>query len=310
MLSPQAREESDFDILPVDFLVEIEQVQLQQALTARGSDGGPDAEIDDPFEGKVAPLGGHGVHAVWGELLVVGAEICGGKTEGASELIAVGDGAEDGITPAQEAGNAVEVAGLDSGANGGAGDDFAIDTDGGNTHFIEAEEVTHPAEHLQVTLAFASETPLVADADFAQGAAGGVELADEILGRHIGEFDGKGDDERGLDAEGADELELVRGGGEKARGFVRTEDFCGVGIERHDDRRALAGASIRKGSEEDGLMAQVDSVENANGQINGTGKGGELRNGVQEHLNYVMRREGGRLREESGFLSGWIQRCR
>ncbi len=55
LLGAQAVEEGDFDVLAVNVLVEIEEMQLEDALTGGGADGGAEAEVDDAFERNVAP---------------------------------------------------------------------------------------------------------------------------------------------------------------------------------------------------------------------------------------------------------------
>jgi len=306
LLGAQAGAEGDFDVLAVDVLVEIEEVEFQDALAGGGANGGADAEVDDAFERAASPEGGHGVHAVGGELLVVCAQIRGGKAEGAAELVAAHDCAEDRVVAAQQQGGASEVACLDGTADGGAGDDFAIDLDGGDADLVETEAVAHLAEHFEIAGTAAAEAPLVADADFAQRAAGVVQCEDEILGRRGGEFWGEGDDEDGLDAEGADEAELVGGGGEEARGAPAAEDFGRVGIERDGDGAAVAGAGIGQRAEEHGAMAEVDAIEYANGQVDGTGEGGEVRDGAEEeHWGKlkIRNQNGAKRHQPSIFLS-------
>jgi hypothetical protein len=107
--------------------------------------------------------------------------------------------------------------------------------DGGEADLVEAEEVAHLAKELEVAAASATEAPLVADANLAKGPAGGVQLVDEVLRRGVGEFHGERDDENGLDAEGADEAELVGGGGKEAGGRGGAKDFGRVGVEGDGD---------------------------------------------------------------------------
>ncbi len=211
-------------------------------------------------------------------MLVVGAEVGGGEAEGTAQLVAADHGTEDGVVTAQEEAGAGEIAGRDGGADGGAGDDLAIDADGGDADLVEAEAVAHAAEHFEIAGASASEAPLVADADFAQGMAGGVQLEDEVLRGGGGEGRGEGDDENGLDAEGANEAELVGGGGEEARGGGGTKDFCGVRIEGDGYGAAAACAGIGQGAEEDGAVAEMDAVEDADGEVGGALESGEVLN--------------------------------
>jgi len=73
------------------------------------------------------------------------------------------------------------------------------------------------------------------------------------------------------------------GGGEETGSGGGTENFDRMGIEGDGDGIAAAGTGIGQGAEEDGAMAEVNAVENADGQVSGSGKGGEVRDGAEEH---------------------------
>ena len=241
--------EGDFEVLAVEVAGEIEEVHFEDALARGVSDRGADADIHDAAMLVLPVPNLDRIHAVGRELLVVCAEVGCGEAEGPAELISVNDGAENGVVASQELGGAGQVAGFDGGADGGAGYDFAIGLDGGDADFVKTEAVTHAAEHFEIAGAAAAETPLVADADFSKGVAGGVQLKDELLRRGGGELRGEGDDENGIDAEGADEAELVGGGGEEAGRAIGAKDFRGMWIKCNCDGIAAGGAGIGKGPE-------------------------------------------------------------
>src|SRR3954454_16732528 len=64
------------------------------------------------------------------------------------------------------------------------------------------------------------------------------------------------------------ESDLVRRSGEQMRRFVRTQYFFRVRIKRDYHRRSIHGSGVSRGSGNDCLMSEMDTVEDANGQKN------------------------------------------
>ena len=151
-----------------------------------------------------------GINAIGWKLLVVRAEIGGGKTERATELVAFDDRAEDGEFAPEKPCGAGEIARFDGAADERAADDLAIDLHRRHTDFREAEIRAEAFEQREIAGAAFAKRPLEADADFAQRARGGGERADEILGRGRGECVVEGMTSMLRDAEIADEPNLVR----------------------------------------------------------------------------------------------------
>lgn len=77
-------EEGDFDILTIEIFLEIEEMHFEETSGKGVFDGGTDADIGDGGDLAILPECFDGIDAVGRKLLVVGAQIGGGKAEGAS----------------------------------------------------------------------------------------------------------------------------------------------------------------------------------------------------------------------------------
>jgi hypothetical protein len=171
-------------------LAEVEEVDFEQEAGFGAFDSGADAEIGDAaLEGSVGHFGFDGVDAFGWEFLVEDFEVGCGESDGAAELAALDDLAEDGVFAAEEALGSGEVAGLNGGANAGAADDFVlVAVDGFDAVDGESMECAFCPEEITVALAVLAEAPVAADADFGERLGGGDELIDEVVGAALGEL--------------------------------------------------------------------------------------------------------------------------
>ena len=145
------------------------------------------------------------------------AQVRGGKTERAAQLIPANDRPENGIVASQQGRGAGEIAGLDGAADRGAGDDLTVHLHGRHADLIEAELIAHAAEQFEIACPSAAKAPLVTHADFPQGPARGAQLENECLRRRGGELRVERDDQDAFHANRPDEPQLVRSGRQQAR---------------------------------------------------------------------------------------------
>ena len=107
-LVAQLGDELDFDMAPVEVAGEVEQVRFQQRLHAVHR--GARAEAGDRWPRCIAhAVHPGGVNAGQGGRLRE-AQVGGGETERAAELLAADDAATDGVGPSQEAVGRGEIA--------------------------------------------------------------------------------------------------------------------------------------------------------------------------------------------------------
>lgn len=216
-----------------------------------------------------------------GKLLVVRAEVRGGKAERPADAFAFDHGAEDRELPAEQACCAGQVAGFHGPANERAADNLPVQGHRRHADFGEAVRRPEFSEQVEIAGAAFAKRPLEADADFAQRPPGVRERADEVGGLGGGEVAVERDDENVVEAEAADELELVQRGGEKARCLVGAEDADRVRVEGDGDGGAARQAGVVERAAEDGLVPEMHSIEDADGEEDRAGEVGEVGDGAE-----------------------------
>jgi hypothetical protein len=82
--------------------------------------------------------------------------------------------------------------------------------------------------------------------------------------------------QQGVDAEGTDQSNFVLGGSQKPRGFFRSEDTDGMGMEGHDNRTSAGQLGTLKRPSDHRLMTEVDAVKNADRKVRWSGNGFEF----------------------------------
>ena len=97
------------------------------------------------------------------------------------------------------------------------------------------------------------------------------ELFDELLGRSLGERQIELDQQANVRAELFDQLEFVLRAGEEQGSFVGLQDTHRVRVEREHNRRAARRLRIVARLADDTLVAEVDAVEDADGEANVVG---------------------------------------
>ena len=125
-------------------------------------------------------------------------------------------------------------------------------------------------EQVEVARARAPERPVEPHANLAQRPRRLRQGRDERLRGGRRELRVEGQREAMGRAEVGEKLELVARGGQQPRGGLRTQDAQRMRIEGDDDRRrARFAAGVVDGAADDGAVAEVDAVKDADGQVRG-----------------------------------------
>lgn len=254
-------DEGDFDVLTVEVAGEIEEVDFDEAAGRGVLEGGTKADVDD---GNALSDAG-GIDTIGREDFVVEVQVRGGETERASALVAGFDGAKQAERSAEHGGGAVEASVQYVRADGRGTDHLTVGgVDGGNFVDGVAEAGGVAFHEGGVAGAIVSEMETGADADLPDTVCG--KLFQECLRRNVGKFTSEWQDERDIHTKFLDEREFVWRGGEQRRRFVGMEDSHGMWIEGENNR----------GVGDDALVAEVDAVEYADGNVERAVQRGEF----------------------------------
>src|SRR5882757_5672961 len=157
-------------------------------------------------------------------------------------------------------------AGGDFAADGGAGDDFAVERDWRDYFDGEAMACAQFAEQSYVAGLFVAEVKIFAHQDGADVQAAHQNLLDELFGGKAREIEGEGEDDGGLQAYGAEPVHALGIGGEAERSGFRAKDSARGWIESEGGGDVASFRGVLDGGADDGLMAEVDAVEIADGE--------------------------------------------
>src|SRR6266404_275682 len=91
-------------------------------------------------------------------------------------------------------------------------------------------------------------------------------LFDKLFGRKTREIEGKRKDDHGFESERPEPFHALGVGGEAQRGRFRAEYFARRGIKRESGGNGIQGLSAFDGGAENRLVAQMDTIEVADGQ--------------------------------------------
>lgn len=267
--------EFDLDVVLVNVGVEIKKMHLQHALAGGIADGRADADIGDagvPLGADFRDLCANGIDAVGWELLAFGREIGGGESELASHFPPLTHGAVDAKWATKQTLGGGKIARLNGGADGGAAYDLPFDGDGWEADGFESQGVAEELEEGEISFAPVAKCPVLPDANLAQFARV-REVGDEVGGQGFGKRGIKRNDECIGDAKLGEEREFMPRGGEQRWGLFGAQELRGMGIEGDDDGVFAAGA---EGFGDDGLVAEMHPIKDADGQGHWARQGGEF----------------------------------
>ena len=121
----------------------------------------------------------------------------------------------------------------------------------------------------------------MADANFAERLRIFDELGDEILRRRRGECAVEMKNQEMRDTEVPDQRDFMLRCRQQMRRIVRPQNLDRVWIEGDDDSRPAGFVRMPRRSRDDGLMAEVDAVENADREKKRTAQLSKLGNRTQ-----------------------------
>ena len=258
--------------------VEVEQMGFDGE--GVGAKGGAVADVSNGLEefGVQAATNGQGsdVDAIGGQEFGVGREVDGGDGVAGTVSAAGGGRAVDGEGAAEERTGVADVAPGEQLADAAGGDGEAANAARGVDGDGEAEFAAEGFEAVDACLGVVAEAEVFALVDL-----GGVDGVDQDFRRevsrvHVTECVGEGEDEGGVDASGGEEFELTVERGDEGEGRFGAEDPGGVGVEGDSEGLSAEEAGAFDDFGDHSLMAEVHSVEVANGGDYGGVRGGEV----------------------------------
>lgn len=194
------------------------------------------------------------------------AQIGGRKSDLLSKVITFNDGSKDGKFSSEKTGGGDEVARFNGASNDRAADDDAIYVHGMHADLLKAELVSERFEQFEIAGATLAKRPLMPHANLAQRTTRRRQFADEEIGRSGGKCLVEWDDEKMLDPEFAQKEQLVSRRGEKPGRLAGAQNADGVRIKSDDHRGAVDRARVSEGALNDGAMAEMHAVEDANSE--------------------------------------------
>src|SRR5258707_5558939 len=205
----EALPEAEVHALGGDVAGKIEQVSFD----AEGSavEGGAHADVGDgaAAAGFAFEESACYVDAAGGQKLLFRLQVQRGERKAAAGAGAGNNFAGEGEGAAEEPGGVGDVGGGDFAANGGAGDDFAIEGDGRNDFDGEPVARTQLAEQGYVAALPVTEAKIFTHQHGAHVQATNENLIDEFLRGEAREIEGEGEDDGGLETDGAEPIHAL-----------------------------------------------------------------------------------------------------
>src|SRR5260370_18962733 len=265
----------ELQVLGGDFPVKIEQVGFD---TEGGAvEGGADTDVGD----RAATLGfaleesSCHIDAAGGQKLLLGLVVEGGEGEAAA-----GGGADDDFTgeregTAEEPRGVGDVAGGDFAADHGARDDFFVAGQRWNDLDREAVERAQGAKQGDIAALLMTEAKILAYENGAHLQTTHENALDKVFGSDACEVQGERKHHGGLDAQKTKPLHTLSVGGKAQGSGFRAKDLAGRGIEGECGGHVARFLGAVDDGTQDGLMAEMDAVEIADGK-NTAAAGGRI----------------------------------
>lgn len=159
-----------------------------------------------------------------------------------------------------------EIASADRIADARAADAFAVEHDGSDRLEFEAKFRGFFLEKREVASSIFTKAPVFAHGDGANGSGG--EFLNELGGVHVGEFLIKVKWDQKFHAKCCDQSRLVVKSFQEGRGsFIGSDDSDGMWVESQQTRHSALASSGLDRAVDDGLVADVDAIENPECQV-------------------------------------------
>ena len=157
------------------------------------------------------------INAVWRELLVVGAQVCGWESNFSSEIVAAHNRPQNRVFAAKHLRCLCEITCFKGLTNRRTAHQLAVDGHRRNSHNTEIEACAELVEQFEIAAPVFSKRPFVPHANFAQRFRMLHQLLHEVFGLGCGKLLIKLNDQKMRHAEVADQSDLVRRSGEQMR---------------------------------------------------------------------------------------------
>lgn len=258
--------EGQFEFLAVEIGLEINQVGLDAELRGRVLESRTVTDVEDGAMDFAARLGMNCINTGRGEGEAGDIKVGGRETELAAKAIALKDGAGERIGATQHLAGGIEIAATNGFADAGAADGFAIEGDGGEGVNSEFQFPAELLEQLDVAAAFMAEDEIGADAEALDTFEIAGEAADEGFTRLLAEGFIEVNQEENVRAQSFDGAQFLGQGIDEGRDAVWGDDGARVAIKSEDEGEGFVRAGVGDGLANDLLVAQMDAVEEADGE--------------------------------------------
>ena len=268
LLVAQLVQEIDLQMCTIDVAVKIQQVDFQTRLRDVG-DGRTHAQARRTRQRlRAQAMHFDGEYPRERRAIVLHQHIGRRKTQFAADAVAGDYAAADAVRTPQQALCALHVARGQRLAHRGARDPHAICHHAPHRVHFESTTAGSLLQHRKITGASGAKAKIVADQYPARRESAMQDALDKILRRGFREFEIEPADVHALDAELRQQFELLAQGSQPGGCFVGGEEFAWMRLERHHARRNAKPARRVGETREHRLVADMHTVEIADGQRN------------------------------------------
>ena len=257
------------DLLAVEITVEVKQVDLDDGVVlAAIADGGAVSDVGHGLVGLALVVDKAGIYATVADEHVFPRQfkVGGGEAQSASYLVAHHDLGCDGIGVAQQLVGTLHVTRCKGVTDFCGADGNVLNILCGNAFHLEAIFQLHVVEQTKVAHAVLAKVMVVAYHDIGRLDVVDDVVLDEHLGGRTRKLLGEVDDDHVVDAELLKFLEFFLGCAEEPQvGAVDVEHLTGMRTKSDHNRLAANALCKTLHLVEDGLMAEMDTVEGADG---------------------------------------------
>ena len=264
------------------------------------SDGRAVADIQDGIVPGRSGLDPRGVYANRGCDQSRDFEIRRREPKLAATSVSPDDWAYETVRAAEQITRQAEAAIANSIADPGAADGGSGEIDGFDPVGLETHRGGHFCQQTQVSCALVAEGEVRSNGNRSKPAEICGQVPNKIPGRQMAEREIEVKQQRGAEATIRQDLEPLFDGIDQRGGLKRSQNRTGVLIEGDDHGNGLLSRGIGEGLGNDGLVAEVDSIKEAQGQANRKTSPGQLGRMMDNPHRERLHRSEPRCRGERG----------
>ena len=264
----------DFELLSVKILGEIEQMHFKRPGLA--IDRRAHAEIGDSSQ---VPAGGNldpdGPDAVGRELGVAGCQIGRRKSDGAAEFSAFDDRAANGVRPAKHLRRSIEISISDGLADAGAAHPFAVVHHRWHRFQLKSPLCRFFCQKRHIAAPVVAESPVLSNRNRSNGS--GHQLIDKFRRLHFRNLQIEMQRDEKLHTVFVGCFDLVfQGFQQRCRSLLRGNDTDRMGVKcKNTNKSSFKGSGFHRAFD-DGLVANVDTVENPQRKMQRQAESGQV----------------------------------